>query len=314
MARHNILVTGGAGFIGSHLATRFHELGHAVRVLDNFSTGHRANLSHLEGSIEIVEGDLRHLEECERACRDIEFVFHIGALPSVPVSIDRPVDTHDSNITGTLNILLAARANRCRRVVYAGSSSCYGNIDVSPKHEGLRPEPLSPYAVQKLAGEHYMRVFYACYGLETLTTRFFNVFGPRQDPKSQYAAVIPAFITAILNDERPTVHGDGRQTRDFTYIENIVHAYMLAVDVPRTAGQVINVACGDQIGVLDIVHWINSILGKDIQPTFEAPRPGDVRHSCADITAARELLGYEPVVSFEDGLKRATEYYAAQVK
>lgn len=314
MNRANILVTGGAGFIGSHLATRFYELGHAVRVFDNFSTGKRENLAHLGKKIEVIEGDLRHPEECTRASYGIDIIFHIGALPSVPVSVERPIDTHDSNITGTLNLLMAAKQNKCRRVLYAGSSSCYGEIEVSPKHEGLRPAPVSPYAVQKLAGEYYMGMFYHCYGLETLTTRYFNVFGPRQNPRSQYAAVIPAFITAMLEDQPPTIYGDGKQTRDFTYIENIVHAYMLAVDLPKTCGQTVNIACGYEISLLDIVNVLNCLLDKDIRPNFVAPRPGDVRHSRADISAARQLLGYSPVVSFEDGLKRTIEYYAAQVR
>jgi nucleoside-diphosphate-sugar epimerase len=313
MARANILVTGGAGFIGSHLATRFAELGHAVRVFDNFSTGSRENLAHLEGKIEVFEGDLRYEEECERACRDIEIIFHVGALPSVPVSVENPRDTHESNITGTLNILMAARTNKCRRVIYSGSSSCYGETNIWPTSESQRPAPVSPYAVQKLAGEHYMRAFYKCYGLETLTTRYFNVFGPRQNPKSQYAAVIPAFIVAALNDEQPTIFGDGRQTRDFTYIENIVHAYMLAVDIPKTEGQSINVACGDRTSLLDIIEHVGRILGKSIRPKFDAPRAGDVRDSQADITAARELLGFEPVVRFEDGLKRTIDYYASKM-
>jgi UDP-glucose 4-epimerase len=313
MSRSNILVTGGAGFIGSHLATRFCELGHAVRVFDNFATGKRENLAHLDGQVELFEGDLRYLEECERACRDIDTIFHVGALPSVPVSVERPVDTHDANITGTLNLLMAARANKCRRVLYSGSSSCYGETDVSPKHEDIRPAPVSPYAAQKLAGEHYMSVFFHCYGLETLTTRYFNVFGPRQDPKSQYAAVIPAFITAMLDDRPPTIYGDGRQTRDFTFVENIVHAYMLAMDLPKAEGQMVNIACGNEISLLDIVNHINHLLGKDIRPQFEAPRPGDVRHSRADISAARKLLGYQPVVSFEDGLRRTIEHFAEQI-
>ena len=222
--------------------TRFSELGHAVRVLDNFSTGSRANLAHLQNKVEIIEGDLTHIEECQRACHDVDIIFHIGALPSVPVSVEQPLDTHTANITGTLNILMAAKDNKCRRVIYAGSSSCYGETQESPKHEGIVPSPLSPYAVQKLAGEHYLAAFYNCYGLETLTTRYFNVFGPRQNPKSQYSAVIPAFITAALEDRQPIIYGDGRQTRDFTYVENIVHAYMLAVDLPKTEGQTINVA------------------------------------------------------------------------
>ena len=313
MSRRNVLVTGGGGFIGSHLTTRFSELGHAVRVFDNFETGSRKNLSHLGDAVEIVEGDLRHPEECERACRDIDVIFHIGALPSVPVSVERPAETNDTNITGTLNLLMAARSNKCKRVVYAGSSSCYGEAEESPKHEGITPCPVSPYAAQKLAGEHYMRVFYECFGLETLTTRFFNVFGPRQDPKSQYAAVIPAFITAVLHDEAPTIYGDGQQTRDFTFVENIVHAYMLALDTPKTEGQTVNIACGDEISLLQILDHINATLGKEIRPTFEAPRAGDVRHSRADIAAAKALLGYSPVVTFEEGLKRSVDFYAAKM-
>lgn len=314
MARSNILVTGGAGFIGSHLASRFTELGHAVRVFDNFLTGKRDNIAHLSTKIDLVEGDLRHAEECQRACHGMDVVFHIAALPSVPVSLERPVESHECTATGTLNLLLAARANKCKRVIYAGSSSCYGNTEVSPKHEALTPAPLSPYAAQKLLGEHYMRVFHECWQMETLTTRYFNVFGPRQDPKSQYAAVIPAFITAMLSGQRPTIYGDGRQTRDFTYVENIVHAYMLALDAPKLAGQVINVACGNQISLLDVVERINAVLGKDIRPTFAAPRPGDVRHSSADIRAARSLIGFQPIVSFEQGLERSIEHYAAQIR
>lgn len=313
MARSNILITGGAGFIGSHLATRFTELGHAVRVFDSFLTGKRDNIAHLAGQVDLVEGDLRHAEECQRACYGMDVVFHIAALPSVPVSIERPVESHECNATGTLNILLAARANKCKRVIYAGSSSCYGNTEVSPKHEALTPAPLSPYAAQKLLGEHYMRVFHECWQMETLTTRYFNVFGPRQDPKSQYAAVVPAFITAMLRDERPTIYGDGRQTRDFTYVENIVHAYMLALDAPKLSGQVINVACGNQISLLDVVDRINAVLGKDVRPAFAAPRAGDVRHSCADIRAAKSLIGFQPIVSFEQGLERSIEHYAAQI-
>ncbi len=313
MPRENILVTGGAGFIGSHLATRFTELGHSVRVFDNFSTGKRSNLAHIEKKIEIVEGDLRHQEECQRACHDVDVVFHIGALPSVPVSVEQPIETNDSNICGTLNILMGAKANKCKRVIYAGSSSCYGESEVSPKHEAIVPMPLSPYAVQKLAGEHYMRAFYHCYGLETLITRYFNVFGPRQNPKSQYSAVIPAFITAAMENHQPTIYGDGRQTRDFTYVENICHAYMLAIDAPKTEGQTINVACGNQISLLQIIEQLKRIMGKDIRPTFEAPRAGDVRDSRADIRAAEALLGYKPVVSFEEGLQKAIDYYSSQV-
>ena len=209
---------------------------------------------------------------------------------------------------------MAAKANKCRRVIYAGSSSCYGETQESPKHEGIVPSPLSPYAVQKLAGEHYLTAFYNCYGLETLTTRYFNVFGPRQNPKSQYSAVIPAFITAALEDKQPIIYGDGRQTRDFTFVENIVHAYMLAVDLPKTEGQTINVACGNQISLLEIINLLKDFLGKDIRPEFQAPRAGDVHDSRADISAAQALLSYNPVVSFEDGLKRTIEFYSSQMQ
>ena len=311
MSGRNILITGGAGFIGSHLATRFADLGHAIRVFDNFATGTRENLAHVSGRLEIVEGDLRQPDQCDHACRDMDVVFHIAALPSVPVSVERPAETHDVNITGTFNLLMAARTHRCERVIYAGSSSCYGDTEVSPKHEGLLPGPLSPYAAQKLTGEYYMRVFYQCWGVKTLTTRYFNVFGPRQNPKSQYAAVIPAFITAMLDDRQPTVFGDGMQTRDFTYIDNIVHAYMLALDAEGLAGQVVNIACGNRITLLEIIDRINAVLGKDIRPVFDAPRAGDVRHSCADISAARELLKFEPVVDFDDGLKRTIDYFSS---
>jgi UDP-glucose 4-epimerase len=314
MSRPNILITGGAGFIGSHLASRFCDLAYPVRVFDDFSTGKRENLASCAADAEIVEGDLRHPEECERACRDMDIVFHLAARPSVPVSVEHPVDTHEVNNTGTLNLLLAARANKCRRVIYAGSSSCYGESEVSPKHEALATSPLSPYAVQKLAGEHYCKAFHACYGIETLITRYFNVFGPRQDPKSQYAAVIPAFITHMLDDQPPTIFGDGQQTRDFTYIENILHAYQLAVEVPKVNGESINVACGGEISLLAIIEILNRILEKDIRPHFAPPRAGDVRHSCADISAARQLLGYEPIVSFEEGLRRTVEHFAALIR
>ncbi|HEY3243215.1 MAG TPA: SDR family oxidoreductase, partial [Phycisphaerae bacterium] len=307
----NVLVTGGGGFIGSHLATRLVELGHRVRVLDNFATGRRENLSAVASKIELLEGDLREPRACQAACADIEFIFHEAALPSVPVSVERPRESHDANIQGTFNLLLAAREARCRRVIYAGSSSAYGDSEVSPKHEDLPPAPKSPYAVQKLTGEHYCRAFYECWGLETLTIRYFNVFGPRQDPKSQYAAAIPAFVMAIIAGQPPTVYGDGEQTRDFTYIDNVVHGNMLAMTVRQTRGEVINVACGESISVNRVIARVNELLGKRIQPHYAAPRAGDVRDSLADIRRARALLGYEPQVSFDEGLKRAIGYYVA---
>jgi len=305
----NYLVTGGAGFIGSHLTTRLADLGHSVRVFDNFSTGKRSNLEHVAGTVDIFEGDLRYPEECLRACHDIDVVFHEAAIPSVPMSLENPQDSHDANVTGTFNMLRAAHQQKVKRFIYAGSSSAYGDTEESPKHEGIVPAPLSPYAVQKLAGEHYCRAFYECYGLETISLRYFNVFGPRQDPKSQYAAAIPAFVTLILRDQQPTVFGDGTQTRDFTYIDNVVHGNILAAQVKRIRGEVVNLACGVRISVNQVIFRINELLGKDVPTNFVERRPGDILHSCADIRMARELLGFEPQIDFEEGLSRAIDYY-----
>ncbi|MGB2984523.1 MAG: SDR family oxidoreductase [Phycisphaerae bacterium] len=305
----NILVTGGAGFIGSHLTTRFVGLGHHVRVLDNFSTGCRENLAHLSDRFELLEGDMRDPRQCLEACRDIDFVFHEAAIPSVPKSVEDPQPSHDANINGTFNMLRAAVEAKVRRVIYAASSSAYGDTAESPKHERIPPEPLSPYAVQKCAGEQYARAFFECYGLETISLRYFNVFGTRQDPSSQYAAAIPAFVTAILRGEPPTIYGDGEQTRDFTYIDNVVHANILAMQADKTYGEVVNAACGESISVNQVIAVINRLLETDVRPHHVATRPGDVRHSCADITLAKKLLGYEPLVDFEEGLRHAIEYY-----
>jgi UDP-glucose 4-epimerase len=308
-AMANVLVTGGAGFIGSHLATRLVELGHRLRVLDNFTTGHPDNLAHLGGRFELIEADLRDAQACFRACMGVEYVFHQAALGSVPKSVDEPQPSHDVNVNGTFNLLRAAVERRVRRFIYAGSSSVYGDTEVSPKVESLKPSPLSPYAVQKLAGEEYARAFFVCYGLETVTLRYFNVFGPRQDPKSQYAAAIPAFACAVLRGESPTVYGDGEQSRDFTYIDNVIDGNILAMNAPRTRGEVVNVACGGAITVNQVIAAINRVLGTNVRPKHVAPRPGDVRHSCADIRLAKSLLAFEPKVSFEDGLRRAIDYY-----
>ena len=307
----NYLVTGGAGFIGGHLTQGLVERGHHVRVLDNFSTGKRENLEEVAAKIEIVDGDMRDFDTCYGAAEDIDVIFHEAAIPSVPRSVDLPFDSHDANMNGTFNVLMAASKRGCKRVIYAASSSAYGDTVVSPKQEDIRPEPLSPYAVQKLAGELYGRAFFECFGLETIALRYFNVFGPRQDPKSQYAAAIPAFVTSILNDQSPTVYGDGAQTRDFTFIENVVHANVLAAQVEKTAGQVINVACGRKVSVNDIIARINELLGKNVPTKFVPRRKGDVMHSLADISRARDLIGYEPQVHFEEGLRRAIDYYAS---
>jgi len=305
----NFLVTGGAGFIGSHLVERLVGDGHAVRVLDNFSTGKRANIEPFLSQIELIEGDLRNPEDCRKACADIEIVFHEGAVPSVPKSVADPLTSHQANVDGTFNLLVAARDAKCRRVIFAASSSAYGDQPELPKKETACPAPLSPYAVAKLTGEYYLSTFYHCYGLETLSLRYFNVFGPRQDPASQYAAAIPAFVSAILHDEPPTIFGDGEQTRDFTYIANVVHANMLAAQAPRTEGQVVNIACGERVSVNQIIRRINELLGKNVQPNHVAERPGDVKHSLAAIDRAREVIGYEPVVQFDEGLQLAIDWY-----
>jgi UDP-N-acetylglucosamine/UDP-N-acetyl-alpha-D-glucosaminouronate 4-epimerase len=304
------LVTGGAGFIGSHLAAALVKRGKVVRVLDNLDSGQRENLDHLRGKIELIEGDLLDRPTVERSLKDVEVVFHEAALASVPRSVATPLDTHAACATGTVNLLDAARRLGVRRVVYAGSSSAYGGqSDASAKQESELPVPLSPYAAAKLAGEHYCHAFTTTYGLETVVIRYFNVFGPRQDPESQYSAVIPKFVTAILAGKQPTIFGDGLQSRDFTYIDNVVEGNLLAAEAPRAVGQTINVACGKQINLLELVSAINAALGTDIRPVFGDPRPGDVRDSLADISLARELLGYEPVVDFDEGLRRSIEFY-----
>lgn len=308
-----VLVTGGAGFIGSHLATRFVDLGHTVRVIDNLSNGKRDNLQHLSGRIEILEADICDPQACRRACEQVEIVFHQAAVGSVPKSIDTPQPSHDSNINGTFNMLRAAVDCGVRRFIYAGSSSAYGDAAVSPKHEGLTPNPLSPYAVQKLTGELYCNVFHRCFGLETITLRYFNVFGERQDPRSRYAAAIPAFVNAILRGQPPTVYGDGLQSRDFTYIENVIQGNLLAMRAPKLAGEVVNLACGGELTINEVIGAINRVLGTNVQPRYVDPRPGDVKHSRADIRLAKKVLGFEPTVGFEEGLRRAIDYYKSLV-
>jgi UDP-glucose 4-epimerase len=299
-----VLVTGGAGFIGSHIAERLLALGHEVRVLDNFATGRRSNLSGFRDGVELIEGDIQSYERAHKAVRGCEVVFHEAALPSVPRSIQDPLTSNATNVIGTLNILLAARDEGVRRVVYASSSSAYGRNPVLPKHEELAAEPISPYATAKLAAEGYCRSFTAVYGLETVALRYFNVFGPRQDPLSEYAAVIPRFITALAAGESPVIFGDGEQSRDFTYIDNVVDANVLAIDAPDVAGRTINVACGQRVSLNELVTELQSLLGTSVEVAYAAPRSGDVKHSLADITRARELLGYEPGVDLREGLRR----------
>lgn len=303
------LVTGGAGFIGSHIATALVERGEQVRVLDNLSTGCKENLAHLQGKIELIEGDLLDRKAVEQAVNGVEVVYHQAALASVPRSVEKPLDTNAACVTGTLNVLDCSRLGGVRRVIYAGSSSAYGDQPFSSKREQDLPAPLSPYAAAKLAGESYCSAFTATYGLETVTIRYFNVFGPRQDPKSEYSAVIPIFVTAMLAGKQPTIYGDGKQSRDFTYIDNVVAGNLVAAVASEASGKVFNIACGSQFTLLDLVAAINQVLGTTIEPIFADARVGDVRESLADITAARAALGYEPVVDFTEGLRRSIEYY-----
>ena len=303
------LVTGGAGFIGSHIATTLNQRGDRVRVLDNLSTGFRSNLDHLRGGIEFIEGDITDPVTVGKALMGVDCVFHQAALASVPRSVEYPLDTNHHCVTGTLTVLDQARRAGVRRVVYAASSSAYGDQPYSSKREEDLPAPLSPYAVAKLAGEYYCQAFHHTYGLETVGIRYFNVFGPRQDPDSPYSAVIPLFITKILADQSPTIYGDGLQTRDFTFVENVVHANLLAADAPDAVGHVINVANGRATSLLTLIDCLNRLLGTNVQPQHTEPRAGDVRDSLADISKATRLLGYEPPIDFETGLARSIEYY-----
>lgn len=303
------LVTGGAGFIGSHLVDALVNRGEQVRVIDSFLTGSRANLANVLDKIDLYNVDITRLEDLHDPMQGVDYVLHQAALPSVPRSVADPAKVHEICATGTLNVLIAARDAGVKRVVYAASSSAYGDVEGEYKSETLPPRPLSPYAVAKLAGEQYCQVFYHVYGLETVALRYFNVFGPRQDPTSEYSAVIPLFMTSMLDDRRPTIYGDGTQSRDFTFVENVVKGNLLACTTAGVAGQVMNLACGDRISLVDLVNALNGLLGKSIEPIFAAPRPGDIKHSRADISKAREMLGYEPAVSFAEGLARTLQWF-----
>lgn len=307
-------MTGGAGFIGSHIATALVERGDEVAVLDNLSTGKRENLAHLGDQVTLHEGCLLDREKVELALQGVEVVYHQAALASVPRSVEKPLDTNAACVTGTLNLLDVARRAGVRRVVYAGSSSAYGDQPNMSKRETDLPGPLSPYAAAKLAGESYCKSFTATYGLETVVIRYFNVFGPRQDPNSEYSAVIPIFVTKMVRGERPTVYGDGKQSRDFTYIDNVVQGNLAAADAVDAVGRSINVACGQQFTLLQLVAAINDVLGTNIEPILADARAGDVRESLADISLARAVLDYEPQVNFDEGLRRSIEYYLSLVK
>jgi len=303
------LVTGGAGFIGSHIAAALVERGDRVRVLDNLSTGHLSNMNSFRERIEFIQGDVTDAGLAAKAVQGVDCIFHEAALASVPASVERPLDSHAACATGTLTVLDAARRAGVRRVIYAASSAAYGNQPSSSKRETDLPAPLSPYAAAKLSGEFYCQAFWSTFGLETVVIRYFNVFGPRQDPNSPYSAVIPLFITAMLSGRQPMIYGDGGQSRDFSFAANVVHANLLAADAPGVAGRTINAADGRSIDLLTLLDVLNRLLGMNVKPQFAPPRPGDVRESQADIALARKLLGYEPQVDFEEGLRQSIDYY-----
>jgi len=307
-----VLVTGGAGFIGSNLTEELLKRGHLVRVLDDFSTGKRENLIFEKKypSLEVIKGDLRDLRTCQKAVKGVEYVFHQGALPSVQRSVEDPETSNAVNVGGTLNILLAARDGGVKRVIYAASSSVYGDTPTLPKHEEMPANPLSPYALQKYVGEKYCRLFYQLYGLETISLRYFNIFGPKQDPNSLYSAVIPKFIDALLEGRSPVIFGDGEQSRDFTYIENVVQANLLAMSAERLHGEAINIACGKRISLNRLLNVLKEILGSKLLPVYEEARKGDVKHSLADIRRAKEMIKYEPKVGIEIGLKKTVGFFS----
>src|SRR5438128_6216243 len=303
------VVTGGGGFIGSHIVEELLRRNEIVRVIDNFSTGKWENVEPFEGGAEIIEADIAEGKNLPRFLEGADHVINQAEIPSVPKSTLDPVKSHNANVNGTLQLLNASREANVKRVVYASSSSVYGDSPTLPKHEGMMPNPLSPYGAQKLFAEIYCQVFTKAYGLETVSLRYFNVFGPRQDALSQYSGVLALFIPAVLQGRRPTIYGDGLQSRDFTYVQNVVEANLLACAAPRVGGEAFNVACGDRITVNSMLQQINKIAGKDVVPIYSQPRAGDIKHSQADITRAKEHMGYQPKISFEEGLRNTIEWY-----
>jgi nucleoside-diphosphate-sugar epimerase len=306
------LITGGAGFIGSNIAARLVERGEKVTVYDNYSTGHKRNLEAIKKAknLRIVEGDVRDLALLKKEARRCEFILHQAALPSIQRSMKNPAESHDVNAGGTLNVLIAAQAYSCvKRVVYASSSSAYGDSPTLPKVETMQNHPLSPYAVSKIAGEDFCRMFYSTMKVDTVCLRYFNIFGPNQDPTSQYSAVVPKFINTIMRGREPLIFGDGKQSRDFTYVENVVDANLLATQTPKAGGEVLNIACGSRVTVLGLASFLGQIIGREVSPRFDKARAGDVRHSLADITKAREFLAYRPRFGIEEGLKLTVEWF-----
>ncbi len=303
------LITGGGGFIGSNIAAELVKQGHQVRILDNFSTGRRQNLAEIENQVEIIEGDIRDFWTVREAVDGVDYILHQAALPSVPRSIKNPLTSNAVNVEGTLNLLEAAKISKVKRFVMASSSSVYGDTPTLPKHEEMPPDPLSPYAVSKLTNEKYCKVFYDLYGLETVCLRYFNIFGPRQDPKSEYAAVVPKFITALMKGQQPVVFGDGSQSRDFTFIDNAVNANLLATTAKASPGKYYNIACGGQFTLNQLLDLLREIIGVKIEAKYDAPRRGDIKHSYADIQRARKDLNYNVSVDFREGLKRTVEWY-----
>jgi nucleoside-diphosphate-sugar epimerase len=308
------LITGVGGFIGSSLARELLSRGEHVRGVDNFSTGKRQNLAEISSRVDLHEADITHLDAMHQACTGVDFVLHQAAIPSVPKSVLDPLGSNRANVDGTVNVLIAARDAKVKRVIYAASSSAYGDTPTLPKHEGMKPDPISPYAVAKLASEQYMISFYRCYGLETVCLRYFNIFGPRQDPSSPYSGVLAKFISQMLCGEQPTIFGDGEQSRDFTYIDNAVEANLLACRAPasQAAGQVFNVATGHRITLNETFKSIQGLTSYSGQPKYGADRGGDIKHSLADISKAKSGLGYRPIVDFEEGLRRTVEWYRKQ--